>query len=193
MRQKLLWIMLMCSFTSHGQKAQELSYHTAFVRSSILGRMTIPNIYEFGIGYRGGGGIHPYFGVNLGYMGFGYTDTLNNRLHYRSLTYGWTVGFRPLAKIMSSRFQPLVQMSFKSNLKLTKSKGGQSEQLFSNGQTKLYDQTKIRFFSFGAGCEYFMSDSWSASLLLNCDIIHFSYDHQYAPSLSLKLKRYVDM
>ena len=146
MKLKLLIITILTSINSFSQSGlAEVSYNKPFLDSKNLGEMTAPNIFEIGFGWAGSG-MEPYGSINLGYitMDDNLSNGLPNASTYKSLMVGAKLGVRPFANIWISRFQPIIQLGAKTTFKMTtENKTTQeTEQLFSNGNTKAYEPTK---------------------------------------------------
>ena len=192
MKVQFSWIALMLSMASYGQRTQELSYQEVLIRTSGIGKITTPSIFEFGAGYRGEGGFHPSFVLSLGFIDFDYRDSINAEVDYKSLTLGGTLGFRPLANIFCWRLQPVIQLNFKRTLNLsTTNDAGQEEQLFSNGTTKIYYQPSFTIASFGVGGEFFISNNWTATAILSRDMVWMNENGRGGTSIGLKIRRYI--
>ena len=169
----------------------EVYYTKAFLDSKNLGEMTAPNIFEFGYGWSGNG-LKPYAIINLGYIEA--TDNLENNLPnksvFKSLMVGGKLGIRPFAKNWESPFQPFVQVGAKTTFNVTmKVKDSEeSEQLFGNGNTKIYDPVKITFLSGSVGFEYYIGKRTAINASGNFDyvIIADSKFNNYSASVGLR-------
>lgn len=169
----------------------EIGYTKPFLDSQKLGEMTAPNIFEIGLGWKGSAMI-PYGGVTLGYIGM--DDKTNNGLpnpsSYQSLMIGGRLGIRPLANVWVSRFQPLIQIGGKTTFKITTENKTtkESEQLFSNGNTKVYEPAKISFYSGSVGFEFYLGKRFSIDFLGNYDyvIIEESKFNNYSATVGLR-------
>lgn len=115
---------------------------------------------------------------------------LPNPSTYKSLMVGGKLGIRPFANIWISRFQPIIQLGAKTTFKMTtENKTTQeTEQLFSNGNTKVYEPAKISFYSSSLGFEYYLGKVFSINVLGNYDyvIIEKSKFNNYSASVGLR-------
>jgi hypothetical protein len=169
----------------------EVSYTKPFLDSKNLGEMTAPTIFELGFGWAGSG-MKPYGCINLGYISM--DDNVENGLPnpstYKSLMVGGKLGIRPFANIWISRFQPIIQLGAKTTFKMTSENTTtqEMEQLFSNGNTKVYEPAKISFYSSSVGFEYYLGKVFSISVLGNYDyvIIEKSKFNNYSASVGLR-------
>jgi hypothetical protein len=192
MKLKLLIIAILASINSFSQSGlAEVSYNKPFLDSKNLGEMTAPNIFEIGFGWAGSG-MKPYGCINLGYISMddNLANGLPNASTYKSLMVGGKLGIRPFANIWISRFQPIIQLGAKTTFKMTtENKTTQeTEQLFSNGNTKVYEPAKISFYSSSIGFEYYFGKRFAINLLGNYDyvVIEKSKFNNYSASVGLR-------
>lgn len=169
----------------------EVNYTKAFLDAKNLGEMSSPNIFEFGFGLSGNG-FKPYAIINIGYIEA--TDKVENNLPnksvYKSLMVGGKLGIRPFAKNWESPLQPFVQIGAKSTFNVTSKNGdsGESEQLFGNGNTKIYDPAKITFLTGSVGFEYYIGKRFAINASGNFDyvLIADSKFNNYSASVGLR-------
>jgi len=170
----------------------EVSYTKPFLDSKNLGEMTAPNIFELGFGWAGNGGLIPNGAVTLGYIAMDdKTDnSLPNKSSYQSLMIGGKIGFRPFANIWVTRFQPIIQFGGKTTFKTTTKNEttNETEQLFSNGNTNVYEPTKITFLTGSLGFEYFIGQRFSVNVLGNYDYVTIekSMFNNYSATVALR-------
>ena len=154
--------------------------------------MASPHIAEIGFGWSGSGGFIPHGGVTLGYIRMDDKVDIgeNSKLVFQSLLIGGKLGFRPLANIWVSRFQPIVQISYKTTFSITSENKTtkEKEELFSNGITKVYDPAKISFLSGSLGFEFYFSQRFSMNVLGNYDyvIINDNKLNNYSATIGLR-------
>ncbi len=169
----LLFLLFTKSFCQMGML--EVSYTKPFLDSKKLGEMSSPHIAELGIGWSGHGGFIPHGAITLGYIRMDDKVDIGdfNKQVYQSLMIGGKIGFRPLANVWVSRFQPIIQVSGKTTFKMTSEneETGQTEQFFSNGVSKVYEPAKITFLTGSLGFEYYLGQRFAINLLGNYDYI----------------------
>lgn len=169
----------------------EISYTKPFLDSKNLGEMSSLHIAEIGFGWSGSG-MKPYGCINLGYISM--EDNVDNGLPnsstYKSLMVGGKLGIRPFANIWICRFQPIIQFGAKTTFKVTteNKNTNETEQLFSNGNTKVYEPAKISFYSSSLGFEYYFGKRIAINILGNYDyvIIEKSKFNNYSASVGLR-------
>ncbi len=175
-KNKLVIILILITFFRGYSQAgmAEISYTKLFLDSKNLGEMTAPNIFEIGLGWAGNGVI-PYGCINLGYISMedNMANGLPNPSTYQSLMVGGKIGFRPFANIWISRFQPIIQLGAKTTFKVTSENKTtkETEQIFSNGNTKVYDPAKIVLYSSSLGFEYYLGKRFAITVLGNYDYV----------------------
>lgn len=189
----IVTLFLIVSTNIYSQSALlEVSYTKAFLDSKNLGEMTAPNIFELGLGWAGNGGLVPNGAITLGYIEM--DDNVANGLPsistYKSLMLGGKIGFRPFANIWVTRFQPIIQFGAKTTFKVTTENKttNETEQLFSNGNTIVYEPAKIIFYSSSVGFEFFIGQRFALNVLGNYDyvIIEKSKFNNYSATVGLR-------
>lgn len=192
MKKLLLCLTIILTLNLYSQAGMiEISYTKPFLDKKNLGDMTSPNIFEFGFGWAGSG-MKPYGCINLGYISM--NDNIDNGLpnpsSYQSLMVGGKIGFRPFANIWICRFQPIIQFGIKATFTTTSENKttNETEQLFSNGNTTVYEPAKISFYSSGFGFEYYIGKRFAINVLGNYDyvIIEKSKFNNYSASVGLR-------
>ena len=177
MKKKLIiaffFLAIAKSFSQVGMA--EISYTKPFLDTKKLGEISAPHIAEIGFGWSGSGGIIPHGGVTLGYIRMNDNVDIGevDKMVYQSLMVGGKLGFRPLANIWVSRFQPIIQVSAKTTFKVTSENKDtkENEQLFSNGITKVYEPAKITFLTGSFGFEFYIGQRFAINVLGNYDYI----------------------
>lgn len=198
MKEKLILLGIIVFIVFCGDlKAQiltEISYTNTFLDDEKLGEMTTPNIFEFTAGWSGNGGFVPYGGFSLGYISFNDNVDIGqeNKFVYRSLMLGGKLGFRPLARVWLSRFQPIIQGSIKTtfNIPIENKETNVKEQLFSNGFTKQYDPATISFVTGSVGFEFYAAQRTAVVVLGNYDYIIIEKNKMLNYSASIGIRQF---
>jgi hypothetical protein len=169
----IIFLTLFALFRGYSQAGMaEISYTKLLLDSKNLGEMTAPNLFEIGLGWAGNG-IIPYGCINLGYISMedNVASSLPNPSTYQSLMVGGKLGIRPFANIWVTRFQPIIQFGAKTTFKVTSvnETTKETEQLFSNGNTKVYEPAKIVLYSSCFGFEYYLGKRFAITVLGNYD------------------------
>lgn len=192
MNKFLIALMILFASNSFSQSGMaEVSYTKPFLDSKNLGAMTAPNIFEIGFGWAGSG-MKPYGCINLGFISLNdnVPNGLPNPSSYKSLMVGGKIGFRPFANVWVSRFQPIIQFGIKTTFKMTfeNETTQETEQLFSNGNTKVYEPAKIGFYTGSLGFEYYLGNRFAVNVMGNYDyvIIEKSKFNNYSASVGLR-------
>lgn len=172
--------------TAFSQRYLELNLQKAFVHNTNMGKITSPTIMEYGVGTRGNGGYNANCGISIGFLACKYENVFNNPLHFKSLLLGGNVGFRPLAGVWFSRIQPVVQLNAKWGFHLQS-----DEEQNTVTDSTIYQQASVGFISIGFGAEYFITNDWAVSFLINRDSFKFNYERQGCVSGLFKVRRYI--
>jgi hypothetical protein len=173
------------------QVLTEISYTKPFLDSKNLGEMSSPNLAEISFGWAGNG-YKPYGAVSIGYihMSDNKVNTANVNYIYQSLMIGGKIGIRPFANKWKSRFQPIIQVGYKTTVPIGSEdeKTKQVTQLFSNGVTNIYDPTKITFLTGSLGAEFYITQRCAIFALGNYDyvIINENKLNNYSASFGLR-------
>lgn len=196
MKYKITFFLLLIFFTKSFSQVgmAEISYTKPFLDTKKLGEMASPHLAEIGFGWSGSGGFIPFGGVTLGYIRMNDKVDIGEteKLVYQSLMIGGKLGFRPLANIWVSRLQPIMQVSAKTTFKVTSEnkETKETEQLFSNGITKVYEPAKIMFLTGSFGFEFYIDQRFAINVLGNYDYIKIEENKLNNYSATIGLRQY---